>query len=412
MIVGGAAAVAGGLLACSDDTSGSGASGPGGAGQGAGTGVGGSFPDPTVDCDPPSGSIPPLTLLELASSDDGITGPALAVAAPGDLSRLFVVDLAGVVWIMLDGVLAPEPFLDISADIEFGGEQGLLGLAFHPGYEQNGRFFVHFSQPGSGDTEIAEYRRGADADHADPNKVKTVLTEAQPFANHNGGSIEFGPDGLLYVFLGDGGSGGDPMGNGQALDTRLGKILRLDVDRGDPFTPAGGFPGALPEVWAIGARNPWRASFDPCTGDLYVGDVGQNEWEEIDVLRPEASGLNLGWNTAEGNHCYGGGSCDLSPFVAPAHEYPHVAGQFDGGASVNGGYVYRGSAIPALRGRYFFSDFVRGEVFSFVYAGGVATDVRDHTAELATPNMVGFGQDADGEVYILSFSSVHKIVAQ
>ncbi len=400
-----------GFGGCGDDGSSTGtdtSSASSGSGAGS-TGGGGGGTTITVSCDPPSGTIPPLSYQTVADDDDGLQAPALAIAAPGDLDRLFIVDLSGRVFILQNGVVNADPFLDISGDIAFGGEQGLLGFAFHPDYATNGRFFVHFSQP-NGDTEIAEYARGADADHASPDKVRTILTEPQPFGNHNGGSIEFGPDGLLYIFLGDGGSGGDPMGNGQNPMTRLGKILRLDVDAAMPFAPAGGYPGALPEVWAMGMRNPWRAQFDPCTGDLYIGDVGQNAWEEIDVVSPTATGLNFGWNTAEGNHCYGGAGCDLSPFEPAIHEYPHVPGEFDGGASVNGGFVYRGSEIPSLRGRYFFSDYVRGEVFSFLYQNGQATDVREHTTELGVSGMIGFGQDADGEVYILGVPAVYKIV--
>ncbi|MFO0551849.1 MAG: PQQ-dependent sugar dehydrogenase [Polyangiaceae bacterium] len=390
-----------------------GAGGAGGtAGAGGLEGGGGAGPTTTWDCSPPSGAIPALKLTPIIPAGSGPDIPAQVISAPGDDVHLYLLDISGKIWLFdrVTGVLNPQPFLHIGLDITVGGEQGLLGIAFHPNYAENGRFFLHYSQGGTGDTEIAEFAR-MDEEHAFPTKVKTILTQTQPFVNHNGGTIAFGPDGLLYIFLGDGGSSLDPQGNGQNPNTRLAKVLRIDVDSGDPFVPAGGYVNALPEIWGIGLRNPWRDSFDLCTGDLYVADVGQNDWEEINVVRPTDQNLNFGWRIMEGTHCISEPSpCDMTGVTLPVFEYPHEQ-LFQDKASVIGGFVYRGSAIPAMRGRYLFGDFVTGMFASFRYnpVTNTADDYLDHTADFTAGDLLGFGQDAYGEIYVMASLTVFRL---
>jgi glucose/arabinose dehydrogenase len=293
---------------------------------------------------------------------DGLTSP-VDVAEPGDGSgRRFVVEQAGRIRIVDRGGLVGRPFLDIAAEIRSGGEQGLLGLAFHPDFPTDPRFFVDYTDR-NGNTVISEFRVGAaDPNLADPGSERALLHVDQPYANHNGGALAFGSDRMLYIGMGDGGSGGDPQGNGQRTDTLLGKILRIDVD-GQPAGPDRpyGIPadnpfadvaGASPEIWHTGLRNPWRIRFDPATGDLWIGDVGQDAWEEIDVARAGAGGLDFGWNRMEGFHCYAPREgCDQSGLTLPVAEYGH-----DLGCAVIGGVVIRDSGQPALDGWYAFSD--------------------------------------------------------
>jgi cysteine-rich repeat protein len=354
-----------------------------------------------------------------------LTAPAL------DPRRLFVAERDGIIRVIRDGEMLAEPFLDISALVGCcSGERGLLGLAFAPDYETSGRFFVHYSD-NAGDTTIARYEVDPlDADVADPASAAVLLVVAQPFSNHNGGAIAFGADGYLYVGLGDGGAADDPLEAGQDTGTLLGKLLRLDVDvEGPPYFSV---PASNPfyvdgndvveSIWALGLRNPWRFSFDRATGDLYIADVGQNRVEEIDY-QPAAStgGENYGWDIFEGDECFddsdepGPPVCPDPPtgFTFPVHTYSH--GQ---GCSVSGGHVYRGCAMPDLAGTYFYSDFCAGWVRSFRVAGGVATDLADHSAELQTsvPGgfglVAGFGQDARGELYILDLDgTIYRVVA-
>ncbi|MFQ5704955.1 MAG: PQQ-dependent sugar dehydrogenase, partial [Gemmatimonadales bacterium] len=295
--------------------------------------------------------------------------------AAGDTSRLFVVERPGAIRIIRNGVVVATPFLDITNLTSLGGERGLLSLAFHPQYVENGQFFVYYTDVTDGGTRVVRYNVSADPDVADPSSAHLIIAVDQPFNNHNGGQIAFGPDGMLYVGLGDGGSAGDPLGSGQDLSSLLGSIIRLDVDGGDPFAipsdnPHVADPNARDEIWVSGLRNPWRFSFDRRTGDLYIGDVGQDEVEEVDVHSAAApGGANYGWNTMEGSRCFRSTNCDTTGLTLPVLEYLHNAG---GGCSITGGYVYRGSRIPALVGRYLYGDFCSEFVRSFVYDGSAA----------------------------------------
>jgi hypothetical protein len=373
-------------------------------------GSSGSSPTPVPTATPPTAScaagapvagIPALTARLVAS---GLRNPLDLQAAPGDRERLYVVEQGGRIRVIRSGQLQSAPFLDVSGRISSGGERGLLGLAFHPQFATNRRFFVNYTNP-RGDTHVAEFRASS-ADTADPASERVVLTETQPFANHNGGGLAFDNAGRLLIALGDGGSGGDPLGNGQKLDTFLGKILRIDVDAGTPYAVPADNPfrstaGAAPEIWAYGLRNPFRISVDRPSGDLYIGDVGQNRVEEVDVgLASRRGGENYGWNVTEGSQCYSPSSgCNRTGLTPPVYEYTHSEG-----CSVTGGVVYRGCRLPDLAGTYFFGDFCTGLVRSFRLASGQATDVRDWTASVRGVNSpAAFGLDADGEVYVVDY---------
>jgi glucose/arabinose dehydrogenase len=349
---------------------------------------------PTRDC------LPPLKLTQVA---DGLASPLFVGAAEGDPSRLYVVEQPGRIRLLKDGTLVVTPFLDISNSISSGGELGLLGLAFHPSYMANGRFFVNYTNP-DGNTVIAEFHRSAaNPDVADPQPARVFFTVEQPFTNHKGGMVAFGPDGLLYLGLGDGGSGGDPLNNGQRLDTKLGKILRIDVDA-YPTPPAGNMTGGDPDIWDFGLRNPFRFSFDRGTGDIYIGDVGQDRFEEID-LEPRGTGKrNYGWRITEGMHCFDPlTGCNLTGITLPVVEYSHADG-----CAVIGGYVYRGAAIPGLVGRYLYGDFCSNRIWSFVRTGGQVSGTLELTDELDPGHTLGgitsFGEDADAEMYVVDGS--------
>jgi glucose/arabinose dehydrogenase len=341
--------------------------------------------------------------LRLRGIAGGFSAPLLVTHAGDGTGRLFVVEQIGRIRVLTDGRVQAEPFLDIASLVTAGGEQGLLGLAFHPEFESNGRFFVNYTD-GSGDTVVAEYRAPGGADRADPGSARVVLRIDQPYSNHNGGDVVFGPDGFLYIGMGDGGSGGDPHGNGQRLDTLLGKMLRIDVDRGRPYgipedNPFVGRPGARREIWANGLRNPWRFSFDRETGDLWLGDVGQGDLEEIDRARAGGSGgQNYGWNVMEGTECFSPpDGCDGEGLVRPVAVYPTGLG-----CAVVGGYVYRGSRFPALRGGYFFADFCAGVVFALDPAGDVS---QEPVILLQTDHAISsFGEDEAGELYVTDLS--------
>ncbi len=371
-----------------------------------------------------------LVLLFLAACSDG---PGRTVDPPGDTSirlqevagglgnpvhltaprsdaRLFIVEQAGRIRVVENGALLPTPFLDITDRVSSGGERGLLSMAFHPSYAANGFFYVNYTDR-NGDTRIERYRVGADRNRADPASAKLILGVAQQFPNHNGGLVVFGPDGKLYVGMGDGGSGGDPQGHGQNRATLLGDILRIDVDAGDPYgipadNPYVGQSASRGEIWASGVRNPWRFSFDREAGLLYVADVGQSALEEINVVPAGSGGLNYGWNVMEGSRCYRPAEgCTRTGLVVPVLEYGHAEG-----CSVTGGYVYRGSRIPALRGHYFYSDFCRGWIRSFRHQGGQALDPREWEVG-DVDNVLSFGEDAAGELYVLSTNGrVYRIV--
>ena len=348
--------------------------------------------------------------LETVSSD--LDFPVDFTTPPGD-PRLFVAEKGGRIRIIENGSLLPQPFLDISDRVSTGEEQGLLGLAFDPEYATNGRFVVNYTDP-AGDTRIAAFRVSADAAVADPASEELILGVDQPFANHSGGQIAFDQDGFRYIALGDGGSGGDPESNGQSLATLLGKVLRIDIHNGTPYTipsdnPFTMFGGARGEIWSYGLRNPWRFSFDRITRDLYIGDVGQNRLEEINVT-PDADGrgrgANYGWDLMEADECFEPSSgCDRDGLEVPAIRYTH-----DDGCSVTGGYVYRGSAIAALQGTYFYSDFCGGWVRSFRFVNGEVTEEREWPA-LAAGSVTSFGLDTNGELYILTAGgTVYRIV--
>ena len=373
--------------------------------------------------------------LRLRAQASGFTNPIAAVQDPADRGVLFVVQQDGRIRVAR-GASVGADFLDLSAAIVSGGEQGLLGLAFSPDSIASGRFFVNFTNR-SGDTVVARFRRSNNGPAADAGSrfdlrwggAAGQAFIAQPFSNHNGGNLAFGPDGFLYIGLGDGGAGGDPDHRAQNPAELLGKMLRVDVNvpdthatgyqipAGNPFTA-----GVRPEIWAFGLRNPWRYSFDDPsrggTGALIIGDVGQDRTEEVDYEPANRGGRNYGWRNREGAHDYSSSRpAAFLPLVDPIHEYDHTLGQ-----SITGGYVYRGSALPAnYRGRYFFADYVQGRVWSIALtldARGEAraADLVEHTAELSTParfgNVSSFGVDADGELYLVSLTlgRVFKII--
>ena len=317
--------------------------------------------------------------------------------------RLFVIEKVGRIRIIQDGQLLATPFLDISDRVNSSGnEQGLLGLAFHPQYAQNGRFFVNYTDNNSHNV-IARFQVSSDPNVAEPNSEARLVAVDDPFPNHNGGVLTFGPDGYLYAGLGDGGSQGDPFNNAQNTGVLLGKILRFDVNSADPYAVPGGNPFGN-EVWAYGLRNPWRISFDRGTGDLYIADVGQNMWEEIDYL-PAGSpgGTNFGWSFREGKHDYKGGG--PSGLVDPVAEYSHP----EGGCSVTGGYIYRGS-MPEWNGIYLYGDYCTGFIWGLIHtANGWQTQ---QLFDLDV-NITSFGQDTSGEIYLVSdnggiFRLVHQ----
>jgi glucose/arabinose dehydrogenase len=337
-------------------------------------------------------------------------GDALHVTAgPGQRNRLFVVQQGGRVLILQRGRLLKRPFLDISSLVSSGGEQGLLGLAFHPRYASNGRFYVNYTNR-AGDTRVVEYRR-ASANRANHRSARRLLSIDQPYSNHNGGHLAFGPDRRLYVGTGDGGSGGDPQGNGQRVDTLLGKLLRIDVDTRTGSRPYG-IPadnpyargGGRPEIYSYGLRNPWRFSFDRKTGDLWIGDVGQGSREEIDHRRKGAArGANFGWNAFEGSSSFGGSVRGAAP-VPPVAEYSHAKG-----CSVTGGYVSRGTRAPSIAGRYVYADYCSGRVWS-IRAGAKPGGVREETRRLgrSLSNVTSFGEGLAGDLYLLAGGTLYR----
>jgi glucose/arabinose dehydrogenase len=345
---------------------------------------------------------PSLTVDRIIAS--GFTNPVQVTHAGDGSNRLFVVEQPGTIRIIQEGTVLPIPFLDLTALTVDVGERGLLGLVFHPDYATNGFLYVNYTQASGGDTVVARYTvSSSDPNSADPGSALTVLTVEQPFANHNGGQLAFGPDGYLYIGMGDGGSGGDPQGHGQDPTTLLGALLRIDVDGDESYTippdnPYVDAPGR-DEIWAIGLRNPWRFSFDRSTGDLYIGDVGQNAWEEISFQAAGTpGGLNFGWNCLEGTHPYAWEpACETVTLTGPIAEYDHSQGR-----SVTGGFVYRGTDYPALIGRYVYGDFVSGRIWSL--DTGDLTSVTP-VLELDTSlNISSFGEDERGELYVVDRS--------
>lgn len=337
-----------------------------------------------------------VRLVEVAR---GFQQPVHLTAPAGD-ARIFVVEQAGRVRVMQSsGAVAPRVWLDITDRVGSGGERGLLSLAFHPRFAQNGRFFVNYTDR-RGDTHIAEFHADPTGVAADPSSERQLLLVRQPYANHNGGHVLFGPDGALYVGMGDGGAAADPQGNAQNDRSQLGKILRIEV--GADSGRAGEFSSLRVTTWARGLRNPWRMAFD--SGLLYVADVGQGSWEEIDVAPAATPGLNYGWRTMEGAHCFVNPVCSKTGLVLPAAEYNH-----DQGCSVTGGVVYRGRRAPALVGHYLYSDYCSGWLKSFRYVNGAATD--HHSWSIRSPGQVSsFGVDGSGEVYVVGhLGTIYRI---
>lgn len=347
-----------------------------------------TFPDPNAY------AWEPLAIAELQRPVD------LQVNGSG---RLFVIEKAGRIRIIENDQLLETPFLDITDRVgSEGNEQGLLGLAFHPGYSENGRFFVNYTDR-NGDTVLARFQVSSDPNLVDPNSEVPLLGIDQPYRNHNGGGLAFGPDGYLYAGLGDGGSQGDPHENAENTNVLLGKILRLDVDSAEPYAVPADNPFGN-EVWAYGLRNPWRFSFDRSTGDLYIGDVGASNWEEIDFL-PAGSpgGANFGWDHREGAHDYEGGGPE--GMIDPVAEYSHP----EGGCSVTGGYVYRGS-MPEWNGIYLYADYCTGMIWGLLQVdGGWQTQLLFDMQVTIT----SFGQDGSGELYLASDNGgIYRFVRQ
>ena len=347
--------------------------------------------------------------LALDTVATGLTRPLLVASPPGDRRTLFIVEQRGRIMILRDGVLRAEPFLDISTQVAGGGEQGLLGLAFHPDYALNRRFFVNYTDL-AGDTRIVEYLAERPVTHAIPSSARELIFVDQPAVNHNGGMLAFGPDGYLYIALGDG--GGTNSANGQRTNTMLGKILRIDVDGAHPYAvpadnPFVGRADTLSEIWHLGLRNPWRFSFDRANGRMFIADVGAAVYEEVNVVAPGRGGVNFGWNTMEGPSCWRFATCDRRGLQRPVYWYTH-----DPACSITGGYVYRGAAMRELRGAYFFTDFCTGVVSSFVYRAGQVSELRDWSADIGTVAFpTSFGEDARGELYITTRGGdVYKLV--
>ena len=360
----------------------------------------------TLDCDPSDASA--FTLMRTTVAD-GLERPVLVKSAPDDAERLYVVEQTGKVRIVEGGVVLATPFIDVSDLIDFDGqEQGLLGLAFHPDYATNGRFYLHYSNgDGTDDSTVQEFHRSTGDIHvADHDPVQLVMRTTTAQTNHNGGSTEFGNDGFLYISLGDGGNQGDPECDAQKTTNGdlLGKIMRLDVD-GTP--DANGYPAAAgnPDggrVYHKGFRNPWRTSFDGCTGDLYIGDVGQNTYEEVDRITAADGPRNFGWPYREGAHNYSTpGTCPANPgnLYEPFYDYTHGGGR----CAVSGGYVFRSTAIPGLRGTYFFADECAGTVWSATPDGSGGFTVAAQNA-ISGGSISGFGIDGNGNVYIVDLS--------
>ncbi|HVO30213.1 MAG TPA: PQQ-dependent sugar dehydrogenase [bacterium] len=333
----------------------------------------------------------------------GLKKPVGVVFAPGDSTRMFVVEQEGTIRVVEKGVPAATPFLDFRARVSTNHpERGLLGLAFHPRFAENGLFYVHFTDP-NGDSNVLELKVAhPPTGGVDLTSERRILFVKQPYMNHNGGNLAFGPDGKLWVGLGDGGSARDPKGNGQNDAVLLAKMLRIDVD-----AKAGREKAPSPEIWGKGLRNPWRYSFDRRTGDLYVADVGQDAWEEVDavpsatVMSNGAAAVNFGWKIMEGAHCFGAADCARKGLVLPVVEYSHKDG-----CSITGGYVYRGKALPALDGLYFYSDYCTAFLRSIRWKDGKAVDSWNWRAALDPSDQLSrvtaFGEDGDGELYIAS----------
>lgn len=361
---------------------------------------------------------PDFSQIQLVQLPTGFDQPVYAFHAPGDTERLFIAEQAGRIWaVNATGERAPEPFLNIEALVSrTANERGLLGVAFHPDYTENGYLFVHYSArtPEDGMGVIARYTVSADDPNMiDPDSAQIILTQSQPYENHNGGQIAFGPDGYLYIGFGDGGSQGDPQNLAQSPDSLLGKILRIDVNGPELYgIPKDNPHNALsmemrPEIWALGLRNPWRFSFDRATGDLYIADVGQNIVEEVNFQPADSpGGENYGWRVYEGTLLYAPNDPNTGDYVAPIAEYQH-----NRGCSITGGYVYRGQELPELDGVYFFADYCSGIIWASYRD---ANDAWQTQEIMDTEYLINsFGEDANGELYIVSHSgAVFRMTAR
>ena len=365
---------------------------------------------------------PPAVTPTLVVAASGLSSPVHLTSPPGD-GRLFIVQKGGAIKIVDDGTTLPTPFLDITSEVTSGGEKGLLSMAFHPDYETNGRFFVYYSSPDVPATcggeptcnhtsVVAEY--GVSGDPNVASTAETVIIEVgQPYSNHNGGQIEFGPDGYLYVGLGDGGSGNDPLNAAHNTSNLLGSILRLDVDSGAPYVspPSNPFVGVsgADEIWAYGLRNPWRFAFDGET--IYIGDVGQNAFEEVDAVSiADGTGADFGWRTFEGDSCTGNdGTCSTAGLTFPVLDYSH-----SDGCSVTGGRVYRGTELPDLVGHYFYADYCSTWIKSFRLDGTSALDGTDWTSLFGgVASISSFGEDGLGNLYVVSIGgTVYRLAAE
>lgn len=377
-------------------------------GGGGSAGVSGPVAPPLPVPAPPA----PLTLA-LRQVATGLDNPTFLTAPPAD-ARQFIVERAGRIRILQDGLVRAVPFLDISGRVSMAGEGGLLSMAFHPRYAANGQYFIYFTDS-AGDIVVERRNVSGNPSLSDPTSALEIIRIPHPgFSNHYGGLVAFGPDGNLYLGTGDGGSAGDPPRNAQNLGSLLGKMLRLDVEgatAGAPYAvppsnPFAGQAGRRAEVWAYGLRNPWRYAFD--AGQLYIADVGQDRREEVHVVGAAQGGQNYGWNIFEGTLCYNATTCSSAGVTPPAFEYDHGPADVNG-CSITGGYVYRGAAIPELAGRYFYSDYCAGYLKSFLAAGAGAIEQTDWRI----PNIgrvVSFGRDADGELYLIAGGAIHKII--
>jgi glucose/arabinose dehydrogenase len=324
---------------------------------------------------------PSATSPRLVTAVRGLAAPVFVTQAPGESNRLYVVEQAGTIRVVEKGRIRRAPFLDIRSRVVVGGEQGLLGLAFPKDYAKSRTFYVNYTAQGSGATVIDRYR--ARAGRALPTTRQQLLTVPQPYANHNGGHLAFGPDGKLWVGLGDGGAGGDPENRAQDRSSLLGKMFRLDVTKRSPS----------PELAAVGLRNPWRYAFDRRTGDLWIGDVGQNQVEEVDVWRqPFGDLVNFGWDVYEGRQRFEDKSLGPGRLIQPIAQYTH-----DSGCSVTGGYAYRGTAVAALRNRYVYGDYCSGTIWSIPLSGG-----EPRVEPVRVEGLVSFGEDLKGELYAVA----------
>jgi glucose/arabinose dehydrogenase len=339
----------------------------------------------------------------LVRHSEGLQLPVHIAHAGDGSGRMFVVEQGGRVQLLQAGAPQSPPFLDIASRVSCCGERGLLSMAFPPAFASKGYFYVNYTNT-VGDTAIARYRLGTSPHLADPTSEEIILTVRQPFANHNGGQLAFGPDGFLYIGMGDGGSGGDPQNNAQNPASLLGKLLRIDVESGGaPYAvpvsnPFVNTPSVRPEIWALGLRNPWRFSFDRQTGDLYIGDVGQNAYEEVNFQpATSAGGENYGWNLMEGTHCFRSETCNQAGLTLLVAEYTHAQG-----CSVTGGMVYRGRRFPRLQGIYFYADYCSGRVWGLRHDGSAW----QNAVLLETPyTITSFGEDEEGELYLTDYAA-------